>query len=168
GPPRPSAAMTSPPVAQRTPGKPGDFGFLSGDWAIRHQRLGDDGRWERFDGEASCHGLLAGACSVEELRIPARKFSGMGLRLLDLQQRVWMDHWVSGSHGVLTLPGMSGSFEQGAGIFEADDEEDGKPIQVRGVWDQIGERACRWQQGVSRDGGAHWDVTWSMVWLRRA
>jgi hypothetical protein len=41
------------------------------------------------------HGILAGVGSVEELRIPARNFSGMGLRLLDLEKKVWADHWVN-------------------------------------------------------------------------
>lgn len=166
-PPQPGAAMLAPPVAQRTPGQPGDFDFLSGDWLIRHQRLDAEGRWERFDGEATCHGLLGGVCSVEELRIPARRFSGMGLRLLDRKERVWIDHWVNAASGVLTLPGMSGSFERGAGIFEADDEDDGQPIKVRGVWDEIAERSCRWQQAVSRDGGRTWALNWSMRWTRR-
>jgi hypothetical protein len=29
---------------------------------------------------------------VEELRIPVRNFNGMGLRLLDVKKRVWVDH----------------------------------------------------------------------------
>ena len=63
---------------------------------------------------------------------------------------------------------MNGSFEDGAGLFESDDEDDGRPIKVRGVWDLITPRSCRWQQGVSRDGGKSWDVTWSMDWTRVA
>ena len=39
------------------------------------------------------YGILGGTVSVEELRIPARQFSGMGLRLLDPVRRLWADHW---------------------------------------------------------------------------
>lgn len=164
--PAPGPTMTGPSPRQRTPGKPGDFDFLTGHWKIHNLRLLDDGRWDEFDGEASCFGILGGVCSVEELRIPARKFSGMGLRLLDLKQQRWVDHWVGGKSGVVTLPGMNGSFEGGAGLFEADDEENGKPVKYRSVWDQITPRACRWQQASSHDGGRSWALNWSMLWTR--
>lgn len=49
-------------------------------------------------------GNRAGIGSVEELRIPARNFSGMGLRLLDVERRLWADHWVNARSGVLTPP----------------------------------------------------------------
>ncbi len=165
-PPLPGPAMTSPSVRQRTPGKPGDFNFLNGHWKIQNQRKRPGAEWESFDGEASCFSILGGICSVEELRVPARNFSGMGLRLLDVKQKLWIDHWVNAALGVVTPPGLSGSFEGGAGIFEADDEEDGKPVTYRGVWDLIGERSCRWQQGSTRDGGRTWVLDWSMTWSK--
>ena len=73
-----AVAATGPPAPT---GKPGDFNFLTGQWKIKNKRL-KDGAWDAFDGEATVHGLLAGIASVEELRIPVRGFSGMGLRLL--------------------------------------------------------------------------------------
>ena len=66
-----------PPAARLRLGKPSDFDFLSGSWKIRNRQL-KDGAWDEFEGEATVHGLLAGVASVEELRIPARNFSGMG------------------------------------------------------------------------------------------
>lgn len=48
--------------------------------------------WIEFDGEATVHAILAGVGSVEELRTPARNFSGLGLRLLDVEKKVWADH----------------------------------------------------------------------------
>lgn len=166
--PLPGPAMTSPPVLKRTPGKAGDFDFLNGHWAIRHQRKRAERDWDFFEGEASCFGILGGIASIEELRIPARNFGGMGLRLLDVKQQLWSDFWVNAASGVLAAPGTTGSFEGGAGIFESDDEDDGRPIKVRGVWDRITPNACRWQQGLSRDGGKTWEVNWSMDWVRKA
>lgn len=157
------------PPLPREPGtgKPGEFDFLSGEWRIHHwQRKGDATEWIEFDGEATVHGLLAGIGSVEELRIPARDFSGMGLRLLDVEKKVWWDHWVNAKSGVLMTPGMSGSFENGAGIFVSDDVEDGKPVKYAGVWDQITSKSCRWRQAFSRDGGKSWRQTWVMDWRR--
>lgn len=150
-----------------TPGKPGDFNFLSGEWRIQHRRKrAGDVHWDEFSGEATCWTILGGVGSVEELRIPARDFSGMGLRLLDVEKKVWSDFWVNAKSGVLGTPGMTGSFENGAGVFIADDTDGKQPIKVRGVWDQITPMSCRWHQAVSRDGGKTWEENWIMHWTR--
>lgn len=165
--PQPGPALTGALPAIRTPGKPGDFDFLTGRWKIvNHRRR--DGRWDVFEGEATVHAILAGICSVEELRIPARQFSGMGLRLLDVKKAQWSDFWVNGAAGELGAQGLPGSFEGGAGIFQEQSEEDGKPVLYRSVWDRITPTGCRWQQAVSRDGGKTWAMDWSMDWTRVA
>lgn len=156
-----SAAATAP-----TPtGKPGDFDFLSGHWKIKNRRL-KDGAWDEFDSEASVHGILGGVISVEELRIPARNFSGMGLRMLDVERKLWADYWVNGKSGVLTPPPAWGSFVDGRGTWDSDETDADKPIIVRGVWDQITPTSCRWFQAVSRDDGKTWQENWVMQWTR--
>jgi hypothetical protein len=150
-----------------TPGKPGDFDWLSGEWKIRNRRLKRPGEWDEFDGEATCWSILGGVGHVEELRIPARDFAGLGLRLLDQETTVWNDYWVNAKSGVLMPPGLSGSFERGDGVFLAQDVEDGKPVTYRGLWDEIVPgRSHRWSQSVSRDGGRSWDDNWVMHWRR--
>jgi hypothetical protein len=67
---------------------------------------------------------------------------------------------------VLSPPPLTGGFEGGVGTFLADDEDDGKPIQVRGVWDRITPTSCRWHQATSRDGGKSWVHDWFMDWTR--
>ena len=149
-----------------TPGRPGDFNFLTGEWHIHQWRLRGPNDWDEFGGEATVTGILAGVGSVEELRIPARNFSGMGLRLLNVETRVWSDFWVNARSGVLTTPGQTGSFENGAGIFVTDDVENGKPVKYAGVWDNITPTGCRWRQASSRDGGQSWAQNWIMNWAR--
>jgi len=150
------------------PGKRGDFDFLAGSWKISHRRLLTPGtdQWDEFVGEATCWSILAGAGSIEELRIPARDFSGAGIRLLDLNTNLWSDYWVNGRFGVLTTPGMTGSFENGVGTFSADDTDGATPIKVRGIWDRITPTSCRWHQTISRDGGETWQPNWFMDWVR--
>lgn len=174
----PGSPAAAPPLVAatllgRTPGKPGDFDFLAGHWQINHRRLlgqtsaAANQQWDEFPGEASCWSILGGVGSVEELRIPARGFAGLGLRLLDLQQQRWFDFWVNARSGVLTPPGMPGSFEGGEGLFFADEtDEQGRTMQVRGVWDRITPNACRWHQALSHDGGRSWEVNWLMDWRR--
>lgn len=158
------AALPPPP-----PGKPGDFDFLAGEWRIKHRRLlPDTGKWDEFEGEATCWTILGGVGSVEELRIPARDFSGMGLRLLDVEKKIWSDFWVNAKWGVLTTPGQTGGFVDGVGTFASEDVDSGKPIVARGVWDRITPTSCRWHQAVSRDDGATWEENWFMDWTRVA
>ncbi len=149
-------------------GKPGEFDFLAGSWTISHRRLKAPGVWDEFKGEATCWTILGGVGSVEELRVPARDFSGMGLRLLDVKNGVWADHWVNAKGGVMTAPGVLGGFTDGVGIFESDEEDEQGPLKARGVWDRITKTSCRWSQATSRDGGKTWDVNWSMDWTRVA
>ena len=148
-------------------GHPGDFDFLTGEWRIDHQwRRTPTGEWESFTGEATVVSILGGICSVEELRIPSRNFNGMGLRLLDVANKVWSDHWVNAASGVLGVPGQLGGFVNGQGIFDVHDTDGETPVIYRGIWDQITANSCRWRQGASRDGGAIWDWGWIMEWRR--
>lgn len=160
---RSARAAAIPPAAT---GKPGDFDFLSGEWKIRHRQM-KNGAWDTFEGEATVIGLLGGVASIEELRIPARKFSGMGLRLLDLERRLWADYWVNARSGALTPPPAWGSFVDGLGLWDSDDtDEADRPIIVRGAWDQITPTSCRWYQATSRDDGKTWQESWVMDWRR--
>jgi hypothetical protein len=163
-----SHPMGAQPMKPEGPAKAGDFDFLSGEWRINHRRLktGPSQEWDAFTGTATCWSILDGKGSVEELRIPSRDFFGMGLRLLDVEKQVWVDHWVNAKNGILSVPGQTGVFSNGVGTFIAEDERDGKPIKVRGMWDRITKRSCRWSQAISEDGGITWQENWIMEWRR--
>jgi hypothetical protein len=161
-----STSATSAATAPTPKGSPSDFDFLAGEWRIANRRLLPSGVWDSFPGEATVHRLLGGVASIEELRIPARQFAGMGLRLFDGGNVQWRDFWVNGKSGVLSPPGMPGAFVDGVGTFEADDKDGETPIKVRGVWDRITPTSCRWSQSVSRDGGQTWSLNWEMDWTR--
>jgi hypothetical protein len=160
--PKKEATMTAIPK-----GKPGDFDFLQGDWTIQHRRRLADGTWDTYSGEATCWTILGGVCSVEELRIPARDFSGMGLRTLHAETQIWHDVWMNAKSGIVTGPGTPGGFKDGAGIFDSAETENGKPVIYRGIWDEITPKSCRWRQGASYDDGATWDYSWIMQWTRK-
>lgn len=148
----------------------GDFDFLNGEWSIHNRRLTDAGSntWEEFPGEATCWTVLFGGGSIEELRIPAKQFFGMGIRLLDVNQKAWSDYWVNARNGILNLPPQTGHFENGVGTFIARDTHEGKEILVRGIWDEITPDSCRWWQAVSYDLGATWQPNWFMKWTRKS
>ncbi len=85
---------------------------------------------------------------------------------LDVQRKVWADHWVNAKSGVLTPPPSWGSFVNGVGTWDSDDKDGEQPIIVRGVWDQITPTSCRWYQASSRDDGKTWQESWVMQWVR--
>lgn len=162
------AAMTlhAPATAAAIPqGNPGDFDFLTGEWRI-HNRFREGGTWIEFGGEATVMSVMGGVGSVEDLRIPARNFFGMGLRLLDMTTRIWSDHFVNQRVGAVAVPGQQGGFADGVGTFISEDGEGDARTLYRGVWDRITPTSCRWFQGASRDGGATWDDSWFMDWTR--
>lgn len=149
-------------------GKAGEFDFLSGHWKIRHRQLTSPSPevWDVFEGEATCWSILEGMASVEELRIPTRKFSGMGLRVLNKETQRWSEFWMNAKNGILLVPGVEGFFQDGLGTFIADQQDGEQTIQVRGMWDNISPTTCRWQQATSRDGGQSWQTNWLMDWTR--
>lgn len=149
-----------------TPAAPGQFDWLTGEWRIAHRRQKSPGDWDVFEGEATCWSILDGAAHVEELRIPARDFSGMGLRTLDTANGVWVDYWMNAKVGLMGGEGTPGRFIHGEGIFDGADMDGEAPIIVRGLWDQITGTSHRWRQGVSRDAGTTWDWGWIMEWTK--
>jgi len=161
-------ANTAPADAKKPAptGKRGDFDFLTGEWKI-HNKQPKDGGFDEFEGEATVVSILGGLASIEELRIPARNFSGMGLRLLDLERKLWADYWVNSKSGVLAPEPSWGSFVDGVGLWDGDDKDGDTPIIVRGAWDQITPKSCRWYQAVSRDDGRSWSENWIMHWTRK-
>lgn len=161
----PEAAAPKTLIPPSPKGNPGDFDFLTGEWRIHNKFLEKD-KWIEFPGEATVRPILKGICSIEELRIPARDFSGMGLRMLDMEKRIWSDHWVNAKSGVVTVPGQPGGFVDGVGSFYSEDLEAEKPMLYRGVWDRITPTSCRWYQSWSDDAGKSWKDTWFMDWTR--
>ncbi|AVP99084.1 DUF1579 domain-containing protein [Ahniella affigens] len=149
-------------------GLPGQFDFLSGEWRIKNRKRKADspGGWDEFEGEATCTSLLGGRVHVEELRIPARDFAGMGLRVLEAATGIWHDIWVNAKAGVVVGPGMPGGFEDGVGSFIVTETVDGKTSIYRSVWDRITPNSCRWHQATSNDSGQTWEMDWEMHWTR--
>lgn len=142
----------------------GAFEFLAGRWSIANRKRQPDGTWDEFPGEATVWSAIGGLASIEDLRIPARGFAGMGVRVFHVETGQWADHWVSGRNGVVNEP-MMGTFADGVGTFLALDD-DGVTVTARGTWDRITPTSCRWQQATTTDGGVTWELDWSMDWTR--
>ena len=61
---------------------------------------------------------------------------------------------------------MVGGFQDGRGLFFADDVFEGRPIRVRFIWTPLTATACKWEQAFSPDAGETWETNWVMEFER--
>ncbi len=145
-----------------------DFDFLHREWKVRHRKLrtrlagADD--WVEFDGTSTTRPILGGAGNVEDnfLDDPAGPYRAAALRSFDAETGLWRIWWLDlRQPGELGTP-VAGRFDGGTGEFLADDNWNGTPIKVRFVWHRNTGPGPRWEQSFSTDGGASWELNWSM------
>jgi hypothetical protein len=150
----------------------GDFDFQIGSWQVRHRRLkerlvGSD-EWEEFDGTSDMRPILGGNGNVEDnvLHIPGGTYRAIALRSYDPAQDSWAIWWLDArSPHALDVP-VIGRFENGVGHFYADDRLGDQPIRLRFIWSRTDTESPRWEQAMSADGGATWEVNWTMDFTR--
>ncbi len=129
---------------------------------LKQRWVGRD-EWDTFASKARCRPHLGGVANVEEAEFD-RGFSGMALRLFDLQQRRWSIYWVDSRGGVL-LPPVHGGFTGDEGVFYGEDTDGGRLVQVQFRWTRQGADRARWEQVFSLDGET-WETNWVMEFTR--
>lgn len=155
-----------------------DFDFLVGAWRTRQRRLKrrlancDD--WETFDAEVTMQALPGGVANFDTMVAEAWRpgWVGMALRVFNPATNLWSIFWFTSDGGGLDArsgqlePPVVGRFEGDVGLFECDDQFEGRPVRVRYLWTRLGTDAARWQQSFSPDGGASWEVNWEAEFER--
>ncbi|HEY0063010.1 MAG TPA: DUF1579 domain-containing protein [Telluria sp.] len=148
-----------------------DFDFFVGTWRIAHrqlkQRLAASNTWLEFGGSCVTSALLGGAGNVDDNVIdhPSGSYRAVTLRAFDAASASWSIWWLDGRFPTRVDVPMVGRFEQGKGVFYADDTFDGRPIRVRFLWQADTDRP-RWEQAFSADGGETWETNWIMDFSR--
>ncbi|MBI3283555.1 MAG: hypothetical protein HYZ65_01705 [Burkholderiales bacterium] len=156
-----------------------DFDFLLGRWRVENcrlrHRLQDNHEWENFEATQHNQALPGGIGNYDDFIAASWRpgFTGMSLRLFNPHARLWSIYWLDNLSGGLNasgqlLPPVLGKFENGIGIFEADDELDGRAIRVRYTWSDIKPDSACWEQAMSADGGQSWEMNWRMRFRRTA
>ena len=138
-------------------GRPHDFDFLVGRWKVANRRLrqrfvGSDD-WEHFEGVQQAWSHLDGVLSVDEIVLPTLGFSGASVRALDLARGQWAIHWIHSAQGTL-FPPVRGGWRGDRGEFRGTDEDGGRPVQVRFVWQRLGPDEAGGGRASWRGGGA--------------
>ena len=145
-----------------------DFDFLHGRWSVVNRRLQQRWagctEWDVFPATVEDRSVLAGGANMDEITFPTRGFTGMTLRLFDVERQQWWLYWVNSRDGLLQPP-VVGRFEGDTGTFEGDDTDEGRPVRVRFIW-RRGTDSARWEQAFSDDGGVTWETNWIMEMTR--
>ncbi|MEJ7806685.1 MAG: hypothetical protein WKG03_12305 [Telluria sp.] len=154
-----------------------DFDFLLGRWRVENhrlqQRLQGNDDWDVFDATSHNQRLPAGIGNYDDF-IPdtwRQGFVGMTLRVFNPETALWSIYWLDNATGGLHPSGMLrnpvvGKFCDGVGIFEGDEELDGRTVRVRYRWSAIEPDSACWDQSMSADGGASWEMNWAMRFRR--
>jgi hypothetical protein len=152
-----------------------DFDFLVGRWQVHHRRLremlSDEREWVEFEGTSVVQKVLGGYGIMDDnvIELPDGPYRGAGIKSFDARTQTWSIWWLDGRSPLGPLdPPVRGGFQDGTGMFFADEILKGKPIRVRFTWSVITPTTCHWEQAFSTDGGATWETNWLMDFRRTA
>jgi hypothetical protein len=149
-----------------------DFDFLVGKWHVRHHRLkarlAGSHEWEDFDGTSQMWMTMDGQGTFDDnyIGIPSGPYRAVGIRGYDPKTQTWAIWWLDGRNPHTLEKPVIGNFQNGIGIFETDDIQNGKHVIVRFTWSHITHTSAHWEQAFSPDGGKTWEMNWAMELTR--
>jgi hypothetical protein len=152
-------------------GRPHDFDFLvGGTWHVANRRLrrrlADERDWTSFEHTFKAQVLMDGQVSIDENVFASQGFTGLTFRTLDVAAQRWAIHWIDSRDGKVRPP-VLGGWDGSRGEFSGDDEDDGRPVHVRFLWERLGPDTARWSQDfrlIGQDG--EWETNWVMEMRR--
>jgi hypothetical protein len=112
--------------------------------------------------------ILGGLGNLEEHMIehPTDAYRAVALRTFDPDKGHWAIWWLDARRPhSLDVP-VHGGFENGVGLFFAEDYLDGQAIRIRFRWSEIEGDAPVWEQAFSADSGFTWETNWIMRFSR--
>jgi hypothetical protein len=142
-----------------------DFDFFMGRWKIHNRRLRERlagcTEWDEFEATVVARPILDGMGNEDEYRTDyGGGYVGMSFRFFDPETGLWSIYWADSRYSGLLDPPVIGSFSGDTGIFEGEDEFEGRPILVRYTWSRVTTPSPRWEQAFSEDGGKTWETNW--------
>ncbi len=157
-------ALSPPGYTMARKGDVHDFDYFVGGWTTKQHKLKARGvgskEWDEFPAIQCLNLYLGGLATVDELYMPTKGRSGLTLRTFDKATHQWSIYWVNSATGKLDPVPVVGGFSGNHGEFYAQDQEDGRPIKVRYLWNKIDHDHARWEQAFSYD-----DRSWETNWI---
>jgi len=150
-----------------------DFDFLFGSWLVHNRylkgRLRHSTDWIEFEARADVQPLLGGLGNLDRISFvrQGEAVEGVTVRLFNPSTGDWSIHWADTVAPGVLQPPMVGKFLGDVGEFFGDEHVDGRKVLCRFLWTRAGDRAPRWEQAFSEDGGTTWETNWVMTFTRR-
>jgi hypothetical protein len=130
--------------------------FWIGDWACS---------WEGGHGRNRISRELDGRVIVERFEsVAPERLSGMSLSVLH-EGHGWRQTWVDSTGNYWAFTG--GPHPEGF-LFTTTEVEDGREVEKRMVFSDIGPEGLTWRWERSRGGGRTWEVLWRIDYRRAA
>ncbi|MGK6356548.1 hypothetical protein ACMGDH_15150 [Sphingomonas sp. DT-207] len=151
-----------------------DWDWLVGNWDVWHRRLKErlagSTEWEEFPGKSALWLALGGLGTIDDniVDIPSGTYRGLTVRAFDPASGKWSIWWLDGRNPTRIDAPVRGGFEGDSGVFQGPDVFKGKPVLVRFRWLDIHSSRPHWEQALSADGGARWEVNWENFFTRTA
>lgn len=148
------------------------FDFLIGTWTVRNRRLRSrlNGctEWDEFPSTCRSWKILDGLGNQDEFTIdaPEGRVVATTVRLYDPATNEWTLNWAATTTPGRFDPPVIGRFDGVRGEFHSHEPFAGRHIFSRFVWTVESDRACRWEQAYSADGGRTWETNWIMELTR--
>ena len=156
-------------------GRAHDFDFLvGGTWHVANRRLnrrpGGTTDWTSFEHTFRASVLMDGQISIDENVFATQGFTGVTFRTLEVPARQWAIYWINSRDGRVTPP-VHGGWNGDRGVFFGVDEDAGRPVRVRFLWERLGPDDARWTQDMALIGGpgaadGPWETNWIMTMRR--
>ena len=138
-----------------------DFDFFVGKWRQHNRRLVNR-QWIEFDSTAVARRMWDGRANLDEFEAetPGGHLEGMTVRLYNADTHDWSIYSSSGNAGAFSSPASVGRFVKGRGEFYEHEELDGRPVDVRFLWEVRSPKQYHWEQAFSSDEGKTWETNW--------
>ena len=149
-----------------------DFDFIIGSWTVEHSRLKErlNGcqEWIGFSGQSTTTKILSGLGNLEDnlLHLPEGDYRAAAFRSYDTKSKMWAIWWLDTRNPHSIDVPVIGQFEDGVGVFYADDVLNSAAIRVRFTWSVPSDGVPRWEQAFSADLGVTWETNWKMKFTR--
>jgi hypothetical protein len=149
-----------------------DFDFLVGKWRMENKhlnaRLAHCKEYTEFESTAEVRPGLEGMGNFDIVRrvFPDGKvYEGRTVRTFDPKTGLWRLYWMDSNGGPLDPP-VTGSFDNGIGLFFCKDYQVGRPVIVVFRWDKTNPDRPIWGQAFSDDNGKTWEWNYSNILFR--
>jgi hypothetical protein len=167
-----AGALGNPALAGSGDAHATDWDWLTGSWDVWHRRLkkrlANNHEWEEFAGKSSFWHTLGGLGNVDDnlLNFPSGDYRGLSIRAFDAATGKWSIWWLDGRSAAKLDPAVVGGFDGDEGVFTGPDIFNGRPVTVRFRWHETRSKRPHWDQALSTDGGATWEINWRNYFTR--